>query len=105
MEDEISTNYLPIANIKKIVKSSFEDKSECKLSKDAIDTYLEILNEFIAFIVSDTHEAAIKNNRKTITGADLIKSLDKLGFDHYTDILKKLLEKHNQQTDEKSHKD
>lgn len=93
LNDYDSTKYLPIANIKRCIKSSFEKETDCKLSKDATDTYLEVLNEFISFITSESSKITFKDSRKTITGADLIKAFENLGFEHYTDILKKLLDK------------
>lgn len=93
IENSDSTNYLPIANIKRIIKGAFDKESDCKLSKDATDTYLEVLNEFISFITSETLEETKKDGRKTITGLDVIMSLERLGFDHYTDTLRKQLEK------------
>ncbi len=92
-EDIDYTQYLPTANINRIIKSAFENEFDCKLSKEASITYLEILNEFISFITNETIEETKNDGRKTLTGLDVIMSLEKLGFDHYSDSLRKLLEK------------
>ena len=94
MENKIdSTEFLPEAVISRIMKSGFENKTDCKISAEAMEALLIIVNEFISFITSEACDYTKQNNRKTIMGQDMIKAMKNLGFDIYSDSCKLLLEK------------
>ncbi len=80
-------NLLPVENIKRIIKNSFPDNINCKLTKESKDAFQEILSDFIGFITSEAAEKAALDNRKTIYGTDILQAMDDLGFDSYSDIL------------------
>lgn len=94
-------NCLPIANIKRIIKNTFNDKNECKLSQEAVKNLLEILNEFIAFVISEAFnqmksekkQNSKKECRKTLNGCHLIKALSNLGFESYAYVLESYFSK------------
>ncbi len=65
-----------------------------KVSLNGKEEVQKCLSEFIGFITSEASEICKKDNRKTITGDDLIISLSQLGFDNYIDICKLYLEKY-----------
>ena len=105
MENNINNNLLPIENIKRIVKNAFPKEINCKLTKEGKEAFQEILTEFIGFITSEASEIANSQDRKTILGSDIIRALEDLGFDHYSDILKIYLSKiklHNDYINDKS---
>lgn len=82
-----NNNLLPVEIIKRVIKNSFPDKINCKLTKEAKDAFQEILSEFIGFITSEAAEKAASDNRKTIYGTDILQAMDDLGFDAYSDLL------------------
>lgn len=82
---------LPVENIKRIIKDAFPEDIACKLTKEGKETFQLILTEFITFITSEAAENAAAEDRKTVSGADIIIALENLGFEHYTDILKEYL--------------
>lgn len=84
--------FLPIANIGRIIKNNLP--KDVKLSKDAKETFQECVTEFISFITSEASERCSEEKRKTINGDDILNSLNALGFEHYTPILKVYLEKY-----------
>ena len=48
---------------------------------------MESLSEFISFITSEAAEICKKEKRKTITPEDIIKSLESLNFEKYSETL------------------
>lgn len=87
-------NYLPIANIGRIIKSTLPN--EAKLSKNAKETFQACLSEFISFITSEACDKCSSENRKTIKGEDIIYAMNNLGFERYNDILTKYLAKYRE---------
>jgi histone H3/H4 len=86
--------FLPVANIGRIIKNNLP--KEVKLSKEAKETFQECVSEFIGFITSEACDKCNQEKRKTINGDDIIYSLNNLGFDHYSGILKIYLEKYRE---------
>lgn len=89
MEDKSNEKILlPLENIIKIIKTAFQDGTNCKLTKETKELFQEILTEFIGIVSSEAIEKMTEENRKIISGDDIINSLASLGFDKYVEILK-----------------
>mmetsp|Transcript_13573 Transcript_13573/g.18799 ORF Transcript_13573/g.18799 Transcript_13573/m.18799 type:complete len:133 (-) Transcript_13573:320-718(-) len=82
---------LPIANISRIMKQALP--SNAKVAKEAKDCIQECVTEFIGFITSEASDRLAKDDRKTITGNDIIDSMRALGFNNYLAFLQVFLEK------------
>merc|ERR1712166_1313104 len=74
--------FLPIANIARVMKRPLPNNA--KIAKDAKEIVQEVLSEFISFITSEASDRCIAEKRKTISGEDLVHSLDVVGFESYT---------------------
>jgi len=61
-------------------------KIQYKISKEARETVQECVTEFLLFVTSEANEICAIDNRKTLSGEDIIKAMDKLGFDDYKDL-------------------
>ncbi|EPR79676.1 CCAAT-binding transcription factor subunit A [Spraguea lophii 42_110] len=84
---KITDRLLPVANISKIMKRPIP--STAKVAKDAKELMQKSASEFIAIITCMAKEICENENRKTITGEDLIRSMNQLGMQHYAEITKK----------------
>eukprot|EP00924_Labyrinthula_sp_SR-Ha-C_P014984 snap_masked-scaffold_9-processed-gene-4.43-mRNA-1 protein AED:0.07 eAED:0.07 QI:0/-1/0/1/-1/1/1/0/119 len=84
--------HLPIANIARIMKKSLPESA--KVSKEAKETVQKCVSEFISFVASEASHKVLQEKRKTITGDDLVWSMDMLGFSAYLDTLKVYLDKY-----------
>ncbi|KAJ0986840.1 hypothetical protein J5N97_005196 [Dioscorea zingiberensis] len=74
-------NLMPPSNVTRIMRKVLP--LQAKISDDAKVTILDIISEYISFI---THEASVQchsENRKIITGEDIIWAMKKLGFNNY----------------------
>ena len=91
-EEEPDNHNLPIANVSRIMKDVIG--TDTKIAKEAKETVQECVSEFISFITCEASEKCKTEKRKTINGDDIIYALETLGFDDYTDILKKYLLKY-----------
>lgn len=78
---------LPIANISKIMKGPIPRTA--KIAKDAKELMQKSASEFIAIVTCMAKEICESENRKTITGDDLIRSMKQLGMFYYAEITKK----------------
>ncbi|ELQ74184.1 CCAAT-binding factor, subunit A (HAP3), partial [Trachipleistophora hominis] len=78
---------LPIANISKIMKGPIPRSA--KIAKDAKELMQKSASEFIAIVTCMAKEICESENRKTITGDDLIRSMKQLGMYYYAEITKK----------------
>lgn len=78
---------LPIANISKIMKGPIPRSA--KIAKDAKELMQKSASEFIAIVTCMAKEICESENRKTITGDDLIRSMKQLGMFYYAEITKK----------------
>ncbi|WVZ03143.1 hypothetical protein V8G54_023949 [Vigna mungo] len=59
-----------------------------KIVKDAKETVLECVSEFIGFITNEASDKCQREKRKTINGDDLLWAMATLGFEDYIDSLK-----------------
>ena len=67
-----------------------------KIAKDAKETVQECVSEFISFITSEACEKCKNEKRKTINGEDILSSIQVLGFEGYSEILKMYLAKYRE---------
>ena len=79
-------NYLEIANVARIMKSSVPGTA--KISKEAKECLQECVSEFISFITSEAAEKCQMEKRKTIGGEDILYAMVTLGFENYAETLK-----------------
>ena len=87
-------NYLPLANIGRIIKNNLP--KDVKLSKSSKETFQECVSEFISFITSEANDKCNIEKRKIIKGEDIIYALNNLGFEKYCPILEAYLDKYKQ---------
>ena len=87
-------NYLPLANIGRIIKNNLP--KDVKLSKSSKETFQECVSEFISFITSEANDKCNVEKRKIIKGEDIIYALNSLGFEKYCPILEVYLDKYKQ---------
>ncbi|KAJ2003776.1 transcriptional activator hap3 [Coemansia thaxteri] len=84
--------FLPIANVARIMKRALPDNA--KIAKEAKETVQECVSEFISFITSEASDRCQQEKRKTINGEDILWAMQSLGFENYSEVLKKYLEKY-----------
>ncbi|EDR26793.1 nuclear transcription factor Y subunit B-2, putative [Entamoeba dispar SAW760] len=86
---------LPVANTIRVMRKSVSmpNGSAVRISKDAQEYMTELATEFLSFIASeaaDVPKGSVKS-KHTLTGADVIDALDRLGFEDYCPSLQKHL--------------
>ena len=86
-----SDRLLPVANVAGIMKKSIP--ATAKISKDAKDMMQRAASEFIAFITSRAQDLCKVEKRKTLTGEDLVLSMEHLGFPSHADAGRRILYK------------
>ncbi|KAK4482202.1 hypothetical protein RD792_009344 [Penstemon davidsonii] len=82
---------LPIANVGRIMKQILPPNA--KISKEAKETMQECVSEFISFVTGEASDKCHKEKRKTVNGDDICWALGSLGFDDYSEPLKRYLSK------------
>ncbi|KAF6014834.1 hypothetical protein HII12_001251 [Brettanomyces bruxellensis] len=87
--------WLPIANVARLMKNTLP--ATAKVSKDAKECMQECVSEFISFITSEASDKCLMEKRKTINGEDILFSMNNLGFENYSEVLKIYLAKYRQQ--------
>ncbi|VEU21341.1 DEKNAAC102375 [Brettanomyces naardenensis] len=87
--------WLPIANVARLMKNTLP--ATAKVSKDAKECMQECVSEFISFITSEASDKCLMEKRKTINGEDILYSMNILGFENYSEVLKIYLAKYRQQ--------
>ncbi|KAK9282328.1 hypothetical protein L1049_005242 [Liquidambar formosana] len=83
---------LPIANVGRIMKQILP--ANAKISKEAKETMQECVSEFISFVTGEASDKCHKEKRKTVNGDDICWALGTLGFDDYTEPLKRYLHRY-----------
>ncbi|KAF7683208.1 Nuclear transcription factor Y subunit B-8 [Astathelohania contejeani] len=78
---------LPIANISKIMKHPIPKMA--KVARDAKELMQKSASEFICIVTCMAKQICESENRKTLTGDDLIRAMDQLGMNFYAEITKK----------------
>ncbi|GMG20069.1 unnamed protein product [Ambrosiozyma monospora] len=87
--------WLPIANVARLMKHTLPGTA--KVSKDAKECMQECVSEFISFITSEASDKCVMEKRKTINGEDILYSMNSLGFENYSEVLKIYLAKYREQ--------
>nr|GMD30179.1 nuclear transcription factor Y subunit B-10 [Ipomoea batatas] len=85
---------LPIANVARIMKKALPPNS--KITKEAKEFVEECATEFISFITSEASERGQIEKRKTLTGDDVLNSLNTLGFGDFVEPLREHLMKYKE---------
>ncbi|XP_019198523.1 PREDICTED: nuclear transcription factor Y subunit B-8-like [Ipomoea nil] len=85
---------LPVANVSRIMKKALPPNA--KISLEAKDFVQECATEFISFITNEASERGQIEKRKTLTGDDVLNSLDTLGFEDYGEPLRAYLMKYKE---------
>jgi len=85
---------MPIANVVRIMRRAVPPHA--KISDDAKETIQECVSEFIAFVTEEANERCRQEQRKIITGEDLLSAMGRLGFDNYLDPLKAYLKRYRE---------
>ncbi|GLJ46196.1 hypothetical protein SUGI_0973110 [Cryptomeria japonica] len=80
---------LPIANVGNIMRKILP--LNARISKEAKETMQECASEFIRFVTSEASHQCREDNRKIITGEDLILAMSSLGLEDYAEALKNYL--------------
>ncbi|KAI4301373.1 hypothetical protein L6164_034658 [Bauhinia variegata] len=91
---------LPIANVGRIMKQILPPNA--KISKEAKETMQECVSEFISFVTGEASDKCHKERRKTVNGDDICWALSALGFDDYTEPLKRYLHKYRESEGERA---
>ncbi|KJP85102.1 hypothetical protein AK88_05271 [Plasmodium fragile] len=89
-----SETLLPIANISRIMKRILP--ASAKVAKESKDIIRECVTEFIQFLTSEASDRCLRERRKTISGEDILFSMEKLGFNDYVEPLYQYLTKWKQ---------
>ncbi|KAL6941283.1 hypothetical protein ACO0RG_002411 [Hanseniaspora osmophila] len=85
---------LPINNVSKLMKSVLPPSA--KVSREAKECVQECVSELISFVTSEASERCLVDNRKTVNGEDILKALEDLGFENYSEVLKIYLAKYRE---------
>ncbi|XXQ31723.1 Transcription factor CBF/NF-Y/archaeal histone domain-containing protein [Plasmodiophora brassicae] len=80
---------LPIFNVNRVMRSCLP--STCLVSNDAKQLVQQCVGEFIGFVTSEACEYVMVDQRKTMTGDDVLDAMGRLGFDDYRDQVHTLL--------------
>lgn len=90
MSEELD-KLLPIANVGRMMKKILPPSA--KISKEAKERMQECATEFISFVTGEASERCHKENRKTLNGDDVCRALTDLGFDNYSEVMSKFLQR------------
>ncbi|KAL9230015.1 hypothetical protein vseg_005416 [Gypsophila vaccaria] len=83
---------MPIANVIRIMRKTLPPHA--KISDEAKFAIQESVTEFISFVTEEANQRCRNEQRKTITGDDILCAMDRLGFDNYVDPLARYLQKY-----------
>ena len=78
--------HLPLPNVARVMKHGLP--FNVKVTKEAKEAVQESVSEFISFITSEASDRCQAENRKTISGDDILWALGTLGFEHYIEPLR-----------------
>jgi nuclear transcription Y subunit beta len=82
---------LPVANVSNIMKRPIPRSA--KISKDAKELMQRAASEFIAFVTCKAQDLCQMEKRKTLTGEDLINSMEQLGMPYHAEAGRKYLQR------------
>nr|KAJ0199034.1 hypothetical protein LSAT_V11C600310690 [Lactuca sativa] len=84
------------ASILRIIRKGKVLPADAKIAKDTIQTYQECVSLFISFITSEASDNCRKDERRSLTGDDLLEAMETLGFEDYVKPLEAYLEKYRE---------
>lgn len=84
-----SDRLLPVANVAGIMKKAIPGCA--KISKEAKEMMQHAASEFIAFITCKAQDLCRIEKRKTLTGEDLVLSMEQLGMPSHADAGRRML--------------
>ena len=93
---------LPIANITRLMRHKLPEN--VKISREAKEVVQQCLYEFIGFLTSIMSETLIEDQRKTITGEDLIQTTAANGYDDFIPQLRVFLNSYRHSKNCQSHR-
>lgn len=88
-DDELS---LPKATVQKLISEMLPNDISC--SKDTRDLLIECCVEFIHLLSSEANEVCEADAKKTIAPEHVLKALQDLGFESFTEEVKSVLSEH-----------
>ena len=71
--------FLPIANVAKVMTRQLSSHGYAKIAHDAKMDMQECVTEFICFIMSQSNDSTVSDNRKTVTGNDIAEACRDMG--------------------------
>eukprot|EP01080_Neovahlkampfia_damariscottae_P007727 gene7727-12197_t len=89
IEEDLS---LPKSTIQKIIKEHL--KADIRCSNETRELISECCVEFVQMLATEANDICNKQNKKTISGAHIIDSLRKLGYESYIEKAEEVLEEH-----------
>lgn len=84
---------LPKASVMRLIKraqqryNSLHTDRKLEVSDGALNDIMKHAHEFITFVTSEANDKCQREQRKTITGDDIVSSLESLGFENYYQLL------------------
>lgn len=88
-DDELS---LPKATVQKLISEMLPNDISC--AKDTRDLLIECCVEFIHLLSSEANEVCEADAKKTIAPEHVLKALQDLGFESFTEEVKGVLSEH-----------
>lgn len=85
---------LPLSVVTRIVRDALPDG--VNVSKDARAALAKAASVFVLYATSCANNFAVKNKRKTVTGADIISAMEEMEFESFVDVLTGSLEQFRQ---------
>ncbi len=84
--DKEGDHFVPIAAVNKVMHSVVA--ADVKITKEAKEFVQECVSEYILFLTGESVEKCHGDNRKTITGGDIISTTGEVGFEDYEPYLR-----------------
>ncbi|XP_045480509.1 DNA polymerase epsilon subunit 3 [Harmonia axyridis] len=88
MAEKLEDLNLPNASVQKIIKEALPES--VNIGKDAKAALSRAASVFILYITSEASKGAQKDGRKTLSGQDVFKAIEKLEFDDFMEPLQEV---------------
>ncbi|XP_058799576.1 DNA polymerase epsilon subunit 3 [Phymastichus coffea] len=99
MAEKLEDLNLPNAVVTRIVKEALPDG--VTVAKEARSSVAKAASIFILYLTSSANMIAKKNNRKTVSGPDVIQAMEDIEFDQFIEPLQEALENFKKNQKEK----
>lgn len=90
MAEKLEDLNLPNAVVTRIIKDALPDG--IAVGKEARAAVAKAASIFILYVTSSANMVAKKNNRKTITGPDVIQAMENIDFEQFIEPLQEALD-------------